>query len=288
MTDTVENQKVEDILKKIEAILPRVGKKKINSPAILQELHQTFPGFKILSLIAGKGTDRRFEPPKDITPEEAPYRRSIMRLRHDQRMTFDDSWERYDLLSKRQLIRKSPACRVNITMFAAKEAESHQGSMAFPPADAESTPGVPDAEPMESMPSEGPVGPDGVNDHIDDHKDQSSQGSSKQEETSDTTPGKPSGDNPAESHQMPVAKMHHGPRFRALPKEEQAMIRRAHQNLCHPSPEQLSAVFRSQGCRPEISQAVFDMECPTCSSCQKPKISRPSSLKDSLDFNDKI
>eukprot|EP00435_Cladocopium_sp_Y103_P033773 s3413_g8.t1 len=80
----------------------------------------------------------------------------------------------------------------------------------------------------------------------------------------------------------------HGERFRALPKEEQAMLKRAHKNLCHPNAEQLSAVLRSQGCRPELSQAVFDMKCPTCASSQKPKISRPSTLKCELDFNDKI
>ena len=61
---STDQQKAEAILKRIEAILPRVGKKRIDSPAILQELHQVFPGFKIIQLIAGKGTDRRFEPQK--------------------------------------------------------------------------------------------------------------------------------------------------------------------------------------------------------------------------------
>eukprot|EP00435_Cladocopium_sp_Y103_P051911 s2127_g16.t1 len=77
-------------------------------------------------------------------------------------------------------------------------------------------------------------------------------------------------------------------RFLALPREEQMMLRRAHQNLCHPSPEQLSTVLRAQGVRPELSQAVFDMECSTCAAHQRPKVARPSSLKDELDFNDKI
>lgn len=40
--------------------------------------------------------------------------------------------------------------------------------------------------------------------------------------------------------------MPHGPRFLALPKEEQVMLKRAHQNLCHPSPDKLSAVLRAQ------------------------------------------
>eukprot|EP00435_Cladocopium_sp_Y103_P008614 s6522_g2.t1 len=79
-----------------------------------------------------------------------------------------------------------------------------------------------------------------------------------------------------------------GPRFKALPKEEQAMLRRAHQNLCHPSADQLSAVLRNQGCRPELFQAVYDMKCSTCAASQKPRIARPSTFKDALDFNDKV
>ena len=66
------------------------------------------------------------------------------------------------------------------------------------------------------------------------------------------------------------------------------MLRRAHQNLCHPSPEQLSTVLRAQGARPELYQAVYDMPCATCAAHQQPKIARPSTLKHELDFNDKI
>jgi hypothetical protein len=79
-----------------------------------------------------------------------------------------------------------------------------------------------------------------------------------------------------------------GTRFNALPREEQAMLRRAHQNLCHPSPEQLSAVLRSQGARPELTQAAFEMKCSACAAHQKPKLARPSAFKSELDFNDKI
>ena len=66
------------------------------------------------------------------------------------------------------------------------------------------------------------------------------------------------------------------------------MLERAHQNLCHPSAEQLSSVLRSQGCRPELCQAMHDMKCPARISCQKPKIARPSTFKDALDFNDQV
>ena len=42
-----------------------------------------------------------------------------MKLRSNLQVTIDPKWEQYNLLSNRQIIRKSPACRVNITMFAA-------------------------------------------------------------------------------------------------------------------------------------------------------------------------
>ena len=285
---STDQQKAEAILKRIEAILPRVGKKRIDSPAILQDLHHVFPGFKIVQLIAGKGTDRLFEPPREITPEEAPYRRSIMRLRQNQKVIFDDSWEKYDKLSKRQLIRKSPACRVNITMFAAKEIESQPRPLIESPArpiqDADSVPGSSEVTPPVSTPSMNPRNADSLENQSIQHEETPFETKMEQAEK----PGTSTDEQPDADHLQPEAKTGHGPRFRALPKEEQALIKRAHQNLCHPSPEQLSAVLRTQGCRPEVSQAVFDMECSTCISCQRPKISRPSSLKDSLDFNDKV
>lgn len=99
----------------------------------------------------------------------------------------------------------------------------------------------------------------------------------------------PSKDNISENPPQETSDIEsHGPRFRALPREEQAMLKRAHKNLCHPSPEQLSQVLRSQGCRSEVSQAVYDMKCSTCASQQRPKISRPSTFKTELDFNDKV
>ena len=79
-----------------------------------------------------------------------------------------------------------------------------------------------------------------------------------------------------------------GDRFLALSREEQMMLRRAHQNLCHPSPSKLSAVLRSQGARSDLTQAVFDMPCDVCASKQLPKIARPCTVKLELDFNDKV
>ena len=288
----IQQDLIEKALQQIEAVLPRVGKKQINSPNILQMLNAIFPKYQIVRVLAGKGTDRRFEPPSDINPEEAPYRRSIIRLRKDQQIILDPAWEKYDTLSKRQIIRQSPACRVNITMFAAVKAEDHQSPMP-------SSETVPEAEsPDQPAADDGTSNPESLK--LENSENQVNENPSEEDpnqgvpdivrkpEPLEKDPRPPSAVSPAAETPSSTGLERHGPRFRALPKEEQAMIKRAHQNLCHPSPEQLSAVFRSKGCRPEICQAVFDLQCSTCATCQKPKIARPSTLKDALDFNDKV
>lgn len=268
-------EKIHEIVTRIENLLPRVGKKQIDSPLIMQELHAMFPEMIIKKVVACKGTDRRWGPPKDVNISEAPYRRSLMKLRENHDITWDQQWEKYDMLSNRQVIRKSPACRVNITMFAAvkpPEPDSHE-----PVADTSPMPGdaMHDSAPEESdSVSIERNQPDCTGHESNDEKLQHAP------ESVDLSP--------ASAPNSPSTEEEHGPRFKALPREEQIMLKRAHQNLCHPSAEQLCQVLKSQGCRPELSQAVHDMKCATCTACQKPKIARPSTFKDALDFNDKV
>ena len=76
--------------------------------------------------------------------------------------------------------------------------------------------------------------------------------------------------------------------FRLLPRDEQTAIVRAHKNLGHPSPERLSTLLRQQGFRAAIAQAALEFRCSTCEAHAQPKLARPSSIKDELDFNDRI
>ena len=58
------------------------------------------------------------------------------------------------------------------------------------------------------------------------------------EEPQETDPGTPQvtlPETPQTGGGIQDTKEDHGPRFKALPKEEQIMLKRAHQNLCHPS-----------------------------------------------------
>lgn len=66
------------------------------------------------------------------------------------------------------------------------------------------------------------------------------------------------------------------------------MISRAHKNLGHPNPERFSTILRQQGFRPAICRAALEFRCSTCQSTTRPKIARPCTLRDDLDFNDRV
>eukprot|EP00435_Cladocopium_sp_Y103_P021947 s3593_g5.t1 len=282
--DTLDNQKqnqLQKIFQLIEPSLPRVGKKIIEQGEPLEVVQALFPEKHIKALVVCKGTERTLESPKGMNPREAPYRRAIMKSRTDQKIRMEMDWEKYDMLSKRQLVRKSHPCRVNITVFAANPmTESTPASIPSSAAELTSRRDVSssssDVQDGSSM-----IRPEGSSirsptklEPVDAQHD------APDRVTIESVPK----DAPRENVQVPM----HGPRFLALPKEEQNMLKRAHQNLCHPSHEQFSAVLRAQGARPELTQAIFDMSCPTCAAAMKPKIARPSTIKFELDFNDKV
>ena len=276
-----ENQSMDEarlIVQEVEKVLPRVGKRVIDQPKIINMVQKLFHDKEIKGILACKGTDRRYGPPKTITPAEAPYRRSIMKHRETLETIMDEEWEKYDEISNRKLIRKSPPCRISITVFAANPAlpTSVHNSCPAESAKPDSPSSVPQVTP--EVPAR-------------DTSPENAKGSKGEEISEEKTPETP--EDKKEDQETAMEKERpdvesHGPRFRALPKEEQAMIKRAHQNLCHPSHEQLGSVLRAQGCRPEIIQALPDLRCPTCVACQRPKVARPSTLKHELDFNDKI
>eukprot|EP00435_Cladocopium_sp_Y103_P020428 s2013_g5.t1 len=277
--EMMDQDKVSSIMNLVESKLPRVGKQVIQDPNVLQKIQELFHDKIVKGVLACKGTERTMAPPPNISSREAPYRRSIMKLRTSGKIILDD-WERYDTLAKRKIIRKSHACRVNITVFAANPVEIHQpatdatanapGSGLLPEAEgSSSTSEVPQATIDENLKTEKSdqmrtVPPSSISRSVKAPEDEASSPLTSNSQTARNN------------------------RFLALPQEEQSMLRRAHQNLCHPRPEQLSAVLKAQGVRPEIFQAVFDMPCSTCAAHQQPKIARPSTLKSELDFNDKV
>ena len=70
-----------------------------------------------------------------------------------------------------------------------------------------------------------------------------------------------------------------------VPGYVQSSLRRLHQNLGHPRPEDLCRHLRLAGCEPHIIKAVKGMKCEACQATKGAQISRPSTLPRLLDFN---
>ncbi len=76
-----------------------------------------------------------------------------------------------------------------------------------------------------------------------------------------------------------------GPAFRRLPQSDQAMIRKLHKNLGHPTSERLANHLAYQKAREEIVEGARDYLCSSCVERRPPKLNTPTQLKDRLEFN---
>ena len=76
--------------------------------------------------------------------------------------------------------------------------------------------------------------------------------------------------------------------MQALSKEDQSLLMKIHKSLGHPNPERLSTMMLKQGYRPELARAARHFRCDVCIQNSQPKAARPSSLRDDLEFNDRV
>lgn len=197
-----------------------------------------------------RGTNRTIGPPNDLVIGEAPsFRKGFYQERHVDRISTDTEWDSWEQMSQRQLIRPSPACRINITFAANPTPET----------------AVPAEEPSKEM-AECPEA----------LQPRSNPGTSPEEMSMSKSQLAD-----LRNHQQPLS-------FRQLPKNEQASILSARRNLGHPSAEKLSTIMRQEGFRSEVVRAAAEMRCSVCESTAEPKHARPSVLRDDLDFNDRI
>ena len=70
-----------------------------------------------------------------------------------------------------------------------------------------------------------------------------------------------------------------------VPNYMKSSLRRLHQNLGHPRPEDLCRHLRLAGCEPQVVKAAKGMRCATCDATKGAGIARPSTLPRLLDFN---
>ena len=246
-------------------VVPRVGKVELGTD-MLYHLQLIFHDKEIISAIACRGTDRTMAPPQHLVPEAAPYRRTLMIMRPSGEIKYEKEWERWDILSRRQLVRPAHPCRINITMFACDRKDQIETR-----SDTSSSSTQPPAE-IRSQSNSGstPLAP--------------RDGETRQ---SDTT--NPVSDHPAEVPE-PVEVRHQdqGESFKALPKWEQNQLLHMHRNLGHPSNERFAKALQENGQRPEMVRAALELKCAVCAAHGAPKHQRPATLKPLLDFNYRI
>lgn len=111
-------QLCESICTRIMNQAPRVGRKEIHDSKILEDIQTLFHDKKVIRIMICKGTERTVVPPKDMVPEEAPFRRAIIIQRVTKKIQIEDEWEEWKYLSARQQWRRSHPSFLNITVFA--------------------------------------------------------------------------------------------------------------------------------------------------------------------------
>lgn len=247
----------EKIFQKINSLTPRVGKKIIKDSEVISWLTEVWPEKDPQFIVVCRGTDRSLGPNQVCQKGEAPFRRSAFIHRATGNIMTEDNWEFWENLSQRQIIRSSHPSKLNMTVFARNPCETSNESQC----------------PEVGRPSD---------------MSQPSSITSQEDRVVQQSPQASEMPAASEVVQIDMNSDHHAPKFKALPREEQSLLLRAHKNLGHPSPERLMQLLRQQGFRSECILAVPDMRCSACCMSSSPKLSRPSTIKDQLDFNDKI
>ena len=251
------DQMWKDVFDDVQKLAPRVGKVVVTDPKIVNTIQQLILDKKVVTIVACRGTNRTLAPPENVSKGEATYRRSIFIERSTGMMKAEDDWELWENLAKRQLIRPSHACRLNITVFACNLATASPSIAPRPEA------------PMtvQSNSSENPLA----------EAPNAGESSSPDPQSGLT-----------ETQQMDLGNMRQSKTFTSLTTEEQQALIRAHKNLGHPNPEKFSSIIRQQGFRPEVARAALELKCSTCQSQMRPKAGSPGKLRDDLDFNDRV
>ena len=255
----------QSVFQELQSLAPRVGKVEVTNPHLVSQV-QALIGDKIISkIIICRGTNRTIGPPKTLMKGEAPFRRCIFTERTTGKIRADESWEEWEELSNRQLIRSSHPCRLNMTVFACNpEVPSSAGESRMDPLE----------QPATNSPSE---------DTVVSPKPEESKNSSSQSQPS-FNPEMPM----TESQKADIESTRQTKHFKSITKEEQQALIRAHKNLGHPHAKKFSSIIRQQGFRPEVARAALELKCSVCQSQQAPKAGSPGSLRDELDFNDRI
>ena len=247
-----------EVFEELNKSIPRVGKRHIDDPNVLSRIQSMVPDKTLKFAVACRGTDRALGPIRPVLPGEAPFRKCLFSHRATGELMIEEHWEQWDNLSQAKILRKGQPCRLNITLFACNSSSiSHDGSRTDPSSVTSPVRTEP-VEPVSLNPLESETQRRTVTEII-----------------------------PSEAP-IDMSSNQHGPRFLQLPWEDRHSILKAHKNLGHPSNDRLATLLKQQGASATIVDAVNDFKCSVCSMHQAPKHSRPATIKEALDFNDRI
>ena len=76
--------------------------------------------------------------------------------------------------------------------------------------------------------------------------------------------------------------------FRQLSLGERQWLAKIHKNLGHPHADRLAMTLKEQGYESRIIEAVRQYQCSTCHEGRHASAARPATLRDPLDFNDRV
>ncbi|CAL1153804.1 unnamed protein product [Cladocopium goreaui] len=258
-----EQQRVERIVQCAMKTAPKVGKRFFMEGELIQEVQKCFPDMKIIGVETCKGADRCRPPPKEVSSQRAPFRRTMGVHRQTSQAFCDETWEEWPLLKRKQLIRNCQPARLLITIFAQslepvdRDARSEPGSSSstIPRASEDSSKRIrlTEPKPNETVPPE-----------------------QKPMHVQSPDP-EPSG-----------VRAEHGPKFMQLSTEQRQQLIRMHNNLGHPDSTLLGNVLKDQKWPPEAIEGIKDMHCSACFERQKPRLARPSHLGEPRQFNDLV
>ena len=250
------SEKAREVIRLVHEITPRVGKVTTRDAAVIAKLQEVFPEKQIQVITACRGTDRTIGPPDGLSSDHAPWRRALMIRRHGGALMMESHWEAWGDLAKGKVIRTNHACKLNITAFGADLLSSVQEAEETTSSPAEST-----SPPIEHT-------------------------QVTRETETITHPGT-AGCSQDRIH-AEVADSRQGWAFRQLSGSERQWLAKVHKNLGHPSPERLAQTLRAQGYQSRVIEAARQYQCSTCLEGKHASLAGPATLRDPLDFNDRV
>ena len=105
------------IFKKIETMVPRVGKRVLDDDGILAQIQKGAPNLKVQRVEACRGTERLRLPGADADPETIPLRLTVVKDRITGQSMVLGPAEEWAALPKRQQIRKGQSAKMSLTIF---------------------------------------------------------------------------------------------------------------------------------------------------------------------------